>query len=59
MIFIPMELAGIVRHVTEHQVRALEAIGWKRMPGADQGSDAGKKDALTQKSPRATRRKTK
>ena len=55
--FIEMNLAGIKRYVTEHQVRLLEAIGWKRAPGADQGVEAVKEDAPSQKSPRKPRKK--
>jgi hypothetical protein len=46
-----MTLAGVVRHVTEYQVRALESLGWKKVLGANQGDDAVKKDAPSQKSP--------
>lgn len=56
--FVEMELAGLKRHVTEYQVRALESMGWKRVLGANQGVDAGKKDASAQTSPKpSTKRK--
>lgn len=51
MNFVQMTLAGVVRHVTEYQVRALESLGWKKVLGANQGDDAVKKDAPSQKSP--------
>jgi hypothetical protein len=57
--FIQMTLAGISRYVTEQQVRLLEAIGWKKVSGADQGHDAVKEDAPLQKSPTTRKRKTK
>lgn len=50
MTFVEMELAGIKRYVTEHQVRILEQIGWKRNPGADQSQTTEK--ATSQSSPK-------
>jgi hypothetical protein len=57
--FIEMSLAGIKRYVTEHQVRLLEAIGWKKTAGASQGVDAVKEDAPLQTSPARKPRKKK
>jgi hypothetical protein len=52
MMFTEMTLAGIKKYVTEQQVKFLETIGWKRVPGADQGHDAVKEDAPSQLSPK-------
>ena len=57
--FTQMTLAGISRYVTHHQIRMLEAIGWKKVPGADQGHDAVKEDAPLQTSPKTRTRKKK
>jgi hypothetical protein len=57
--FVEMVLSGVKRHVTQHQVRALESMGWQRVLGANQDSDSGKKDALSQNSPSSPKRKTK
>jgi hypothetical protein len=56
---IKMTLAGITQYVNEQQVRWLESIGWKKTPGADQGVDAVKEVAPSQKSPKTRTRKKK
>lgn len=54
--FVQMTLAGLKRTVTQWQVRALEAMGWKVLGAKD--VDAVKEDAPSQKSPaRKTRAK--
>lgn len=57
--FVAMTMSGLTRHVTEHQVRALEALGWTRVEPVvvtdAKGEDAEKK-TTSQKSPK---RKTK
>jgi hypothetical protein len=57
--FVTMTLAGLKRTVTQWQVRALEAMGWKQILGASQGVDAVKEDAPLQTSPSRKPRKKK
>jgi len=50
--FVMMTLAGLKQAVSQWQVKAFEAMGWTKDLGADQGNDAVKKDAPSQKSPK-------
>lgn len=56
--FVIMSMAGLKKTVSEWQVRALEAMGWKQVPGA-KGVDAVVEDAPPQTSPKTRKPRAK